>query len=100
MIQTSFQTAFSLYRYEAIPHCCFSAEERESASTTEAGTLTRCTTSFCARRKTNYRSAGEVALLPPPGLSGGASRADLGEVQVVVTQKAVCTELVVSSVRV
>ncbi|XP_023600863.1 thioredoxin domain-containing protein 5 isoform X3 [Myotis lucifugus] len=84
--------------YEATPHCCFSVEARESASTMEAGTLTRCNPLCCARRKTNYKSAGEAALLRAPGLSGGARRADLGEFQVVVPQKAVCTELVVSSV--
>lgn len=46
----------------------------------------------------NYKSAGDAAFLRAPGLSGGARRADLGEFQVVVPQKAVCTELVVSSV--
>lgn len=46
----------------------------------------------------NYKSAGDAALLRALGLSGGARRADLGEFQVVVPQKAGCTELVVSSV--
>ncbi|KAF6112094.1 thioredoxin domain containing 5 [Phyllostomus discolor] len=44
-------------RYEAILHCCFSVEEKKSVSTVEAETLNRCTTSFCARQKTNYKNA-------------------------------------------
>lgn len=55
---------FFLSRYEAIPHCCFSAEAKKSVSTMEAETSNHCTTLFCARRKTNCKNRRKSPLLP------------------------------------
>lgn len=83
-------------RYEAIPHCCFSVEGRKSASTAEAETLTRFTTSSASRPGMSCKARSPVARPRAPRLSE-PNHAGVVESHVVVFQRAECTKLVVSS---